>query len=122
MTAMNMIWFEIPVLDMDRAVAFHEAVFQIKLNRQVVANIEYAFLPEDSATQGGFIKCESLLPSTSGIAIYFEVGDEMEAVLERAAANGGRILNGKTLISPEIGYYAVFVDTEGNRIGLYSKS
>jgi len=122
MTAMNMVWFEIPVLDMDRAVAFHEAVFQIKLTRQVVAGLDCAFLPEDSATQGGFIKRDDFTPSTSGVAIYFEVGDEMEAVLERAAANGGRILYGKNLISPEIGYDAAFVDTEGNRVGLYSKT
>ena len=43
----------------------------------------------------------------------FSAAAEMEAA-------GGKVMVPKTEISPEYGYMAVFVDTEGNRIGLHS--
>ncbi len=35
-------------------------------------------------------------------------------------AAGGKIMVPRTEISPEYGFMAVFIDTEGNRIGLHS--
>jgi predicted enzyme related to lactoylglutathione lyase len=43
-----------------------------------------------------------------------------KALAVRLFAAGGKIVLGKTEISPEIGFYAIIVDTEGNRIYLHS--
>ena len=40
--------------------------------------------------------------------------------MNRVEAAGGKIMVPKTQISPDYGYMAVFIDTEGNRIGLHS--
>jgi predicted enzyme related to lactoylglutathione lyase len=41
-------------------------------------------------------------------------------VLDRVAAAGGTVEVPKREISPEYGYMAVFIDTEGNRMALHS--
>ncbi|MDV7397147.1 VOC family protein, partial [Arthrospira platensis SPKY1] len=38
-------WFEIPVTDMSRAIAFYEAVMGYKLNRQQMGPVEMAWFP-----------------------------------------------------------------------------
>ena len=38
-------WFEIPVLDMDRAVNFYEYVFSIKLERNDLGDLDMAWFP-----------------------------------------------------------------------------
>jgi predicted enzyme related to lactoylglutathione lyase len=45
----------------------------------------------------------------------------MTDVLKRIQSEGGQIVMGKTLITPEIGYMAFFIDSEGNRIALHSQ-
>ncbi len=45
----------------------------------------------------------------------------MADVLDRILSEGGQIIMPKTLIAPEIGYMANFIDTEGNRIALHSQ-
>ena len=46
-------------------------------------------------------------------------GDDLAPVLDRIADAGGSVILGKTEISPEIGYFAPFMDSEGNRPGLH---
>ena len=45
----------------------------------------------------------------------------MDAVMEKIESMGGEILMEKTQISPEIGYMAFFIDTEGNKVALHSQ-
>lgn len=60
-------------------------------------------------------------PSESdGVLIYFNSID-VQNELDRIASSGGKIVQEKTQISPDIGYMAVFLDTEGNRIALHSR-
>lgn len=65
---------------------------------------------------GGFHKPSS----TDGPLIYLNANPDVQLVLDRVEAAGGKILVPKTEISPEYGYMAVLLDTEGNRIALHS--
>jgi len=47
---------------------------------------------------------------------------DVQVVLDRIEKAGGKIIVAKTQISPEYGYMAVFIDTEGNRVALHSIS
>ena len=120
-------WFEIPVNDMDRAVAFYEKVFQFQLQRQVMEGLEMAWFPFDHeapGTSGSLIKFqESYTPSQEGTLVYFtsQSGD-LANELGKVEEAGGNVLIEKRLISPEVGYMGVFLDSEGNRIALHSKS
>jgi hypothetical protein len=55
-----------------------------------------------------------------GVVIYFTAPD-IEDVLKRVNNNGGRTVLRKRLISEDVGYMAVFIDSEGNRIALHSR-
>ena len=59
-------------------------------------------------------------PSTDGPLIYLNGNPDVQHILNKIEAAGGKILVPKTLISPEYGHMAVFIDTEGNRIALHS--
>ena len=46
-------------------------------------------------------------------------GDDMDSILGRIDLAGGRIIMPKTLISDTSGYFALFIDSEGNRLALH---
>lgn len=59
-------------------------------------------------------------PSTQGTVVYLNGGDDLQKVADKIEANGGRIMLPKTEIGPDMGFYAIFTDTEGNKLGLHS--
>ena len=115
-------WFEIPVADMDRACAFYEAVFALKLNRETFAGSRMAVFPYPApATGGALCQSEHLKPGP-GCVPYLDGGADLALPLGRAVARGAKVVLGKTLIAAEIGYMALFEDCEGNVIGLHSRA
>jgi uncharacterized protein len=118
-------WFEIGTTDLDRATKFYETIFGVKLNPLDLDNIKMRMFPLDDMMTGvggalvfsnGFHK-----PSASdGPLIYLNGNPDVQNVLDRVEAAGGKIMVPKTMISPEYGFMAVIFDTEGNRIGLHS--
>lgn len=117
-------WFEIPATDLERATKFYETIFGIKLNALDLANIKMRmFQLEDMMGVGGAIVDSGGFhkPSlTDGPLIYLNGNPDVQKVLDKVEAAGGKIMVPKTEISPEYGYMAVIIDTEGNRIGLHS--
>ena len=117
-------WFEIPATDLDRAQKFYETIFVVKLNPLDLPNIKMRMFPIEDMNgvggavvdSGGFHK-----PSTTdGPLIYLNGNPDVQQVLNKVEEAGGQVMVPKTEISPEYGYMAVIIDTEGNRIGLHS--
>jgi predicted enzyme related to lactoylglutathione lyase len=120
----NLNWFEIPVNDMARAKHFYQVAFSIHMEDMNMPGMEMAGFPYEMGSgkvAGALVKSEHHKPSTDGVNIYLNANPDMTQVLQRIESEGGKILMGKTLISPEIGYMASFIDTEGNRISLHSQ-
>ena len=118
-TTNPVVHFEIPVTDMDRAVAFYEHVLGHALTRESVDGYEMAFFPRADdrfGASGALAKGDVYQPSHKGPIIYFDVAD-IDAVLARATARGGRVLYAKKDIGAA-GFVAEFEDSEGNRIAL----
>ncbi len=117
-------WFEIPTTDLDRATAFYETIFQVKLNPLDTPNLKMRMFPIDDWTGvgGALSYAEGFYkPSaTDGPLVYLNANPDVQIILDRISAAGGKILVPKTEISPEYGHMAVFLDTEGNRIALHS--
>ena len=118
-------WFEIPSTDLARATKFYEAIFGIELIPMDLPNIKMRMFPVDDmmkgisgavVNSGGFHKPSA----TDGPLIYLNGNPDVQNVLDKVVAAGGSIAVPKTQISPEHGYMAVIIDTEGNRIGLHS--
>jgi predicted enzyme related to lactoylglutathione lyase len=116
------VWFEIPVLDMNRAVAFYNKLFNLNLKVEQKSGYPMAFFPATGnyGAAGALLKMEEAVPGPTGPVVYLNGGDDLQVVLDRVEGAGGRVIVKKTLISEEIGYFAIFVDTEGNRLGLFS--
>jgi predicted enzyme related to lactoylglutathione lyase len=119
-------WFEIPVLDLDRARKFYEEVLGLKLERHTMGPLEMAWFPsiEDAVgSPGSLVQAEEFYkPSADGVQLYFTSpsGDAANE-LTRVEGAGGKLLQPKTLISEEVGYYGLLLDTEGNRIAIHSR-
>ena len=120
----NMVgWFEIPVDDMERAIKFYETILDVKISKQDFGGFLMGWFPfaEDKpGAAGTLVKQEAYVPSEKGTLIYF-MSDDVQIELDRIEAAGGKIMQPKTQISPDHGFMALFLDTEGNRIALHSR-
>lgn len=113
-------WFEIPVVDIKRAAKFYGAVLAIDLSINEVLGRQRALLSGRGGVGGSLVEGAGYNPSREGVVIYLNGGEDLDASLKRVVAAGGRIVQPKKAIG-EYGYTATFIDSEGNRIGLYSK-
>lgn len=114
-------FFEIPAVDFDRAVKFYETVLGCKLNAMDFQTEKMAFFQEENGCcQGAISWIKGFNPSKDGVLVSLSV-ENMEATLSTIEKNGGKITRPKTKIEAEgMGYFALFIDSEGNRVGLYS--
>jgi uncharacterized protein len=119
-------WFEIPVANMERAIAFYEAVMGYQLDRQQMGPLDMAWFPwvESGMGSPGSLVCnpEFYRPSADGPLVYFTAfSGDLDNELSRVEPQGGKVLMPKKLIAEDYGYMALFLDTEGNRIALHSR-
>ena len=112
-------WIEIPALDLDRAVQFYSSILGIEMSTLQLDQAEYALFPTtDQKNTGALVKGEHYQPAENGIVIYLDGGPDLNTILGKVTAAGGEVLMEKTFLSQEAGYVGMFIDTEGNRIGL----
>jgi predicted enzyme related to lactoylglutathione lyase len=118
-------WFEIPSQDLARATKFYETLFGVQLIPMDMDNIQMRMFPIDdpmNGVGGAIVHSDGFhVPSkTDGPLIYLNGNPDVQQILDKVEGAGGSVLVPKTEISPEYGYMGVFIDTEGNRIGLHS--
>lgn len=113
-------WFEIPSGDFERAVGFYETVFAVKLRRESMGEGQMGLFPyADPATGGAVVRYEKFKPNLDGVVIYLNGGENLAEPLARVETAGGKVVLPKTGIGPN-GFIAIFIDSEGNRVGLHS--
>ena len=116
-------WFEIPAADFDRAVKFYGTILQADLPISTMDGTQMGFLPGDAKSgdvSGAVCYGEWYQPSEKGAFVYLNGGADLSDILSRVSDAGGNVVVPKTQITEEIGYFAMFMDTEGNRVGLHS--
>lgn len=116
-------WFEIPVTDFARAQRFYEAVLGFKIEPFVMGPMTMGMLGTDHESVGGaIVQGEGGVPAQTGTLVYLNGGDDLAPMLARAVAAGATVAVPKTEIGNNFGYFAHFIDTEGNKVGLHSMS
>lgn len=116
-------WFEIPATDFNRSVKFYTQVLGAEIEETEMFGMKMGFMPTDGANvSGAVVQGEGYTPSSDGAVIYLNGGDDLQTMLNRVEAAGGNVIVPKTQISPEIGFFAMFIDTEGNKLALHSKN
>lgn len=113
--------FEIPATEISRAVEFYQNILDINIERMDIPGMQMGIFPyEGELVTGIIIKGDDYQPSANGVTIYLNGGDDLQVILDKVVKNGGEILVPKTPHADDSGYFAMFLDTEGNRMGLNS--
>lgn len=114
-------WFDLYVANLNRAKAFYETVFNITL---IDASPEWGkqsffpFNPKNPNISGALVEKTDFIPGQNNTVIYFETEDIL-MVEQRIVNAGGKIVQPKMSIG-EFGYISIFIDIEGNTLGLHS--
>lgn len=114
-------WFEIPATDFNRAVSFYKAILGLEIKQTEMFGTKMGFFPTDGTNvSGAIVQGDDYLPSTDGVVAYLNGGSDLAIVLSKVENNKGRVIVPKTQISPEMGYFGMFIDTEGNKMAIHS--
>jgi len=113
-------WFEIPAINFQQSVNFYNHIFGIEMETNIGDSYAMAFFPVDNGVGGSIVAGPGSTPSDTGPLLYLNAGKDLSLVLNLVEQAGGRIVMPKTLINKESGYFAIFIDPEGNKLALYS--
>ncbi len=116
-------WFEIPVADFDRAKKFYSAIFDYQMPDIKLGPVHMGFLlyeQQPHRVGGAICSGPGYTPSQQGTLPYLNGGSDLNIVLDRVEKAGGKVVTPKTPVN-EQGYFAKFIDTEGNLIALHSR-
>lgn len=116
-------WFEIPVTDFERAKKFYSEIYDYEMPDVTVGQVRMGFLlyeQQPHRVGGAICLGPGYKPSQQGTLPYLNGGDDLNTVLNRVEKAGGKIVVSKTEVNQQ-GYFAKFIDTEGNLIALHSR-
>ena len=116
-------WFEIAANDINRAKKFYELIFDIEMNLSDFQNMKMASFIADDMTgkvSGALVQSGMHKPSMDGAVIYLNGNPDLEIPLSKIEGAGGKVVMSKTFINENVGYMALFIDTEGNKVALHS--
>ena len=118
-------WFEIPAKDIARAKTFYEKVFSISMHDlgEMMGMKMMGFPAEmgNGKLSGALVQSQMHIPSETGPVIYLNANPSIQKIIDQIETAGGKVVMPKTQISPEIGFMAFFIDTEGNKLGLHAQ-
>jgi uncharacterized protein len=115
-------WFEIPVSNFERAKKFYENIFDTQIDDVEFGPIRMGIFPHKETGCALCYNEEFYQPGANGPIVYMDANPDLQTALDKIETVGGKILVPKKQISPEYGYMAVFIDSEGNRMALHSSN
>lgn len=110
------VWSEIPVSDMKKAVAFYNAVFDWQMIIDESGPNPMAVLGNAEANASGHLY-PGKPASGNGPTVHIAVRDRLEDALIRCRKAGGEVLGEIIAIPP--GRFVYATDPDGNSIGLF---
>lgn len=118
----NLLWtVELPTADLKRAINFYQNMLGVSIEEIDMGETRMGILPSDEGTVSAvLVHGEGYVPSSEGTTAYMEAGEDMQRMLDKVVTSGGQVIVPKTEISPEMGFFALFLDSEGNKVGLHS--
>jgi len=107
-------WFEIPAKNFERAVKFYSTILGVGIEKSNMMGFDMGFF------SGAVVAGDGYVPNDKGTVVYLNGGDDLNTVLSKVEKAGGKVAVPKTKITDEYGFFALFIDTEGNKVGLHS--
>jgi uncharacterized protein len=119
--ANQIVWVDIPVVNLERAIGFYSAVLGSPVKKQEYPGMEIGLLPgSDPDVSGCLAAGGDLRPSDSGPLIYLNAQGRLDEAIAAVEPNGGKIVQPRHQIGP-YGFRAIILDSEGNRVALHSR-
>jgi len=115
-------WFEIPAINFEQAVGFYNHIYGIQMETTSSNLHTMAFFPANGGIGGAIVAGPGSNPNENGPLVYLNGGNDLNNVLNKVEEAGGRIVMTKTLINKQDGYFAIFIDSEGNKLAIHSKN
>jgi len=115
-------WFDIHVSNLDKAKKFYETVFNIQLFDAPTEWGKQSFFPfnhESPNISGALVEKADFSVSSNNTVVYFET-ENCTTEEKRIEQAGGKVVQPKMNIG-EFGFISIFIDTEGNTVGLHSR-
>ncbi len=120
-----LVWAEIAVTDISRAQAFYNEHFGLTFKLDVMNDMEMAVVEtkDQNMTNLALVKHDMMKPSLDGSTIYLHLGDSLASQVDALKnADVKILLPAMPIKDGSCGNIAIFVDSEGNKIGLWSQN
>jgi predicted enzyme related to lactoylglutathione lyase len=114
------VWFDIPVADLDRSVAFYKGVLAIEISIESHEGFSFAVLAHNEGNGGCLVPKPDEISKSGGLLLYFNTHGRIREAVQQAVALGGELIDDVHPIGPH-GFRAILRDSEGNRIALHSE-
>src|SRR5690606_11920094 len=102
------------VADLRRAIRFYENILGVAIEEATMGDTQLGVLPTDGGTVNvALVHGTDYKPTAEGVLLYLDAGDDLQPTLDKISQIGGQVIVPKTEISPEMGYFALFIDCEG---------
>lgn len=112
---------EIPTSNFSRAVTFYKKILDTDIEEVEMDGVKMGLFPNQNGEMFvHLIHGSAYKPGSDGVIVYFDGGADLQRMATLIETNGGRMEIPKTEIAPDMGFYAMFIDTEGNKLGLHS--
>ena len=108
---------EIPTNNSKESSEFYSKVFGWQIT--TAPEYDYWMFRPDSGPGGGFIGIDGMAQAKVNEPLIYIGTDDIEDSLRQIEEAGGKTVMGKTEI-PGQGWFAVFTDTTGNKMALYT--
>jgi len=115
----RLVWFDIPVADLERAAAFYRGVLGIGVHVENSPGYSFAVLEHEDGNGGCLVPKASEISANSGILVYLNANGRMRDAMRQVEKLGGRVVEPAQSIGPH-GFRAIVIDSEGNRIALHA--
>lgn len=114
------VWFDIPVIDLERAVLFYKEVLANNVAIESFDNFRFAVLDHQDGNGGCLVENAGEVTGTTGVLLYLNVHGRIKEAIERVTQHGGQIVQELHSLGPH-GFRALILDSEGNRVALHSE-
>jgi predicted enzyme related to lactoylglutathione lyase len=116
----RVVWFDIPVADLDRAAKFYRAVLDVGMRKETFGDVSLCVIDHENGI-GGCLVLNKAEIAAGGVLIYLNANGRIRDAVAKVVPNGGSVVHDTHAIGPH-GFRAVVLDSEGNRIALHSET
>jgi predicted enzyme related to lactoylglutathione lyase len=115
----RVVWFDIPVADLERAAAFYRGVLGITVHVEKTPGSSFGVLQHDQGNGGCLVPKQGEISSSAGVLVYLNANGRLREALRQVEALGGRVVEAAHALGPH-GFRAIVIDSEGNRVALHA--